>query len=81
MTEPAPAHAAVPPTPVAPDRRLPPTWRELHPGEDPWGEAMQIELWRAAGPAALERPVADLLLGAELARVVYGPLPTDVPKP
>lgn len=96
------------PTPHTPPRRPPPTWREIHRGDDPSGESLQIEHWRqasaalklrelaslnalarrlamtglrlrypAAGPAELQRRLADLLLGAELALAVYGPLVED----
>jgi hypothetical protein len=43
-----------------PIRRLPPTWRELHPGDDPVAEAMQFEHWRTAPPAVKMRELAAL---------------------
>jgi hypothetical protein len=32
-------------------RPQPPTWRELHPADDPAVEARQLAAWRAATPA------------------------------
>jgi hypothetical protein len=111
MTRPSPADDGAVAGATA-DHRPPPTWRQLHPGDDPWGEALQIEHWRlappalkmrelaalnalarrlalaglrqrypAASPASLQRLLADLLLGADLALAAYGPLPEDIRQP
>jgi len=48
------------PASVAPARRPRPTWRELHPGDDPWGESLQIDHWRRASTAQKLRELASL---------------------
>lgn len=45
---------------IPPDRHLPPSWRDLHPGDDPAAEAVQFERWRTASPAAKMRQLAAL---------------------
>ena len=41
-------------------RRLPPTWRQLHPGEDPRIEAMQFARFRDAPPCEKMRMFVGL---------------------
>ena len=47
--------------PVGPSRRPPPTWRELHPGDDPAVEALQFAGWAAASPAEKMAQLAGLM--------------------
>lgn len=50
---------------ATPSRRPPPTWRELHPGDDPAAEALQFDHWRTA-PSAVK--MAELTALNDLAR-------------
>jgi hypothetical protein len=55
--------------PATPPRRLPPTWRELHPDGDPAVEALQFAAWAAATPAQKLAQLAGLMrLAHRLAR-------------
>jgi hypothetical protein len=44
----------------SPASRHPPSWRALHPGDDPAVEMMQFEHWRTASSAAKMRELASL---------------------
>lgn len=48
------------PAPTTPARRPPPTWREIHPGDDPWGESLQFDHWRKTPTALKLRELASL---------------------